>query len=67
MNLLQKAKPILTQAVQTGDLDPFEVGKIESQLNKCVKYPALSLTEKYAHFFLKKLKAGRRQRQGTIS
>jgi hypothetical protein len=53
---LQKAKPILAKAVETGELDAFESGKIESSLNKCIQFPALSLSEKHAHFLLKKLK-----------
>ena len=54
-NLLQKAKPILAKAVRTGELDFMECGKIETRINECIKYPALSLSEKHAGFLLKKM------------
>jgi hypothetical protein len=56
IKLLQKVKPILVKAVAEGELDAIEAGKIETSLNKCCRFPALSLDEKHASFLLKKMR-----------
>ena len=55
MITLQKAKPVLLKAVASGELSIIECGKIETQINECIKNPHLSLSGKYANFLLKKI------------
>jgi hypothetical protein len=52
-----KATDILTKAVADGELDVFESGKIETQINKSLRDPSFQLDQKYQEFLFKKLSA----------
>jgi hypothetical protein len=48
---------ILTKSVAAGELDVFESGKIETQINKSLRDPSFQLDQKYQEFLAKKLSA----------
>jgi hypothetical protein len=52
-----KVTDILTKSVAAGELDVFESGKIETQINKSLRDPSFQLDQKYQEFLAKKLSA----------
>jgi uncharacterized protein YjgD (DUF1641 family) len=52
-----RATDILTKSVAAGELDVFESGKIETQINKSLRDPSFQLDQKYQEFLAKKLSA----------
>jgi hypothetical protein len=48
---------ILTKSVEAGELDVFESGKIETQINKSLRDPYFQIDQKYQAFLAKKLSA----------
>jgi hypothetical protein len=62
---MQKAvQPILVKSVASGELDPLECGKIESQINASINNPFFQIDKKHLSFIVGKLKSGKSQRQG---
>ena len=53
----EKVKPILLKSVAAGELDAFECGKIETQINRSIQNPFFQIDRKYADFLNRKLKA----------
>jgi hypothetical protein len=65
--MLEAVRPLLVKAVSVGELTISECGRLETQINKSIQNPFFQLDREYLNFIIGKLKAGRRQRQGTIS
>ena len=48
-------EPFLTEWVSSGELDPVDCGKIESQINKSMQNPLFQIDQKYLGFIIGKI------------
>jgi hypothetical protein len=57
VDMKNKVTDILVKSVAAGELDIFDSGKIETQINKSIMNPAFQLDQEYQEFLAKKLSA----------
>jgi hypothetical protein len=57
LEMKDRVTDILTKSVAAGELDVFESGKIETQVNKSLRDPHFQLDQKYQEFLSKKFGA----------